>query len=86
MFDVILSPESQAFYDAADRPLARKLAKCFKQLEVDPRRHNNIKRLTGGLAGKLRFRVGDWRVIYRIDDGANRVIVLTVATRGEVYD
>jgi mRNA interferase RelE/StbE len=68
MFEVILSPEAQAFYAAADQPLARKLAKCFKQLEHDPRRHNNIKRLSGALAGKSRYRVGDWRVLFRINE------------------
>ncbi|HEY4328554.1 MAG TPA: hypothetical protein VGN88_02370 [Phycisphaerae bacterium] len=41
--------------------------RCFAQLEVDPRQHNNIKRLSGALSGKFRYRVGDWRVIYRIN-------------------
>ena len=86
MFEVILSPEAQAFYAAADRPLARKLVRCFQQLERDPRRHNNIKRLTGALAGQFRYRVGDWRVIYRVDDRAQEVHVLVIAHRSEVYE
>jgi hypothetical protein len=40
MFEIILSPEAAAFFAVADRPLSRKLARCFKQLERDPRRHN----------------------------------------------
>lgn len=71
MYEVILSPETKAFYAAADPPLARKLVRCFAQLEQDPRRHNNIKRLTRRFAGYYRYRVGDWRVAYSI-----------VATRG----
>jgi mRNA interferase RelE/StbE len=86
MFEVILSPEAQAFYAQADRALARKLARCFAQLERDPRRHNNIKRLSGALAGRLRYRVGDWRVIYRIDDRARQVHVLLIAHRSDVYE
>jgi mRNA interferase RelE/StbE len=86
MFDVILSPEADAFYAGANRPLARKLARCFAQLEREPRLHNNIKRLSGKLAGRLRYRVGDWRVVYRIDDAASRVLVLAVVHRSEVYD
>jgi mRNA interferase RelE/StbE len=54
MFEVILSPEAAAFYAAADQPLAKKIAKCLAQLERDPRRHNNIKRLSGELAGLFR--------------------------------
>ena len=86
MFDVILSPEAQEFFQAAEPSLAKKLARCFAQLEHDPRRHNNIKRLTGTLIGKSRYRVGDWRVIYRIDDGASQVLVLSIANRREVYE
>ncbi len=86
MFELILSPEAQAFFAAADPPLARKLARCFRQLEHDPRGHNNIKRLTGHLTGRLRYRLGDWRVIYRIDDRARQVHVLVIAHRSEVYE
>lgn len=86
MFDVVLSPSAAAFYAAADRPLALKLARCFKRLEEEPRRGNNIKRLKGEWAGYLRYRVGDWRVIYRIDDVANRVNVVVIAHRRAVYE
>lgn len=86
MFEVILAPDAQAFYQAANQPLARKLARCFLQLEREPRKHNNIKRLAGGMSGLLRYRVGDWRVIYRIDEQARRVFVLDIAHRREVYE
>jgi mRNA interferase RelE/StbE len=55
-------------------------------LEREPRRHNNVKRLSGKLIGHFRYRIGDWRVIYRIDDKANRVLVLSIAHRREVYE
>lgn len=86
MFEVILSPEVRDFFASADPPLARKLARCFVQLEREPRRHGNIKRLAGKFAGLLRYRVGDWRVLYRIDDAHARVWVLTVVHRREVYE
>ena len=86
MFEVVLSPEALAFYTQAERPLALKLARCFAQLEREPRRHNNVKRLSGELAGRLRYRVGDWRVIYRIDDPAKKVHVLVIAHRREIYE
>ena len=86
MFEVILSPEAQAFFAAADKPLAGKLARCFKQLEQEPRRHNNIKRLSGKFTGLVRYRVGDWRVVYRIDDVESQILVLTIASRREVYE
>jgi mRNA interferase RelE/StbE len=86
MFEVILSPEAQDFYAEADRPLARKLTRCFEQLEKEPRRHSAIKMLTGDFKGFRRFRVGQWRVVYEIDDSARTVRVLSVAHRREVYE
>lgn len=86
MFEVILSPEAKAFFASADQPLARKLARCFQQLEQEPRRHNNIKRLSGRLKGLIRYRIGDWRVIFRIHDDKNQVHVLSIAHRSEVYE
>jgi mRNA interferase RelE/StbE len=86
MFEVVLSPSAAEFYVAADRPLALKLARCFRRLEAEPRRGNNVKRLKGEWTGYLRYRVGDWRVIYRVDDMAKRVNVVVVAHRREVYE
>jgi mRNA interferase RelE/StbE len=59
---------------------------AFRRLERDPRRHNNIKRLTGKFAGYYRYRVGDWRVVYRIVDDAKQVQVLSSAHRRDVYE
>ena len=85
MFEVVLSPSASAFYAAASRPMALKLARCFRRLEADPRRGNNVKGLKGEWSGYLRYRVSDWRVIYRIDDGS-RVNVVEIAHRREVYE
>jgi mRNA interferase RelE/StbE len=86
MFEVILSPEALAFYTDADRILAGKLARCFAQLESEPRRHANVKRLKGELAGLSRYRVGDWRVVYRMVESERCVFVLLIAHRRDVYE
>jgi mRNA interferase RelE/StbE len=85
MFEVVLSPSAAEFYAAAKQPLSSKLARCFRQLESDPRKGNNVKRLKGELAGYLRYRVGDWRVIYRVV-GTSSVYVVEIAHRREVYE
>jgi len=85
MFDVILLPDAEKAYRSATRPLARKLARCFAQLERDPRQHRNITALSGPLAGYWRYRVGDYRVIYQIDDSAQTVYVSRIAHRREAY-
>ncbi len=46
---------------------------------------NNVKRLTGDWAGYFRYRVGDWRVIYRIDDDESRLDVVVIAHLRAAY-
>lgn len=82
MFEIELTADADKFYSAADRVLAKKLARCFARLELEPRRHNNIKLLHGRWAGLYRFRVG----IYEIDDAVKRITVLDIAHRREVYE
>jgi mRNA interferase RelE/StbE len=86
MYEVVLSADATEFFESADQPLARKLARCFRNLESDPRQGNNVKKLSGDWAGYFRYRVGDWRVIYRIDDDTRRVLIAVIAHRRESYD
>lgn len=50
----------------------------------DPRRFG--KALTKDLKGLWRYRVGDYRMVARIEDQRVVVLVLTVGHRREVYD
>ncbi|MBW4630979.1 MAG: type II toxin-antitoxin system RelE/ParE family toxin [Iphinoe sp. HA4291-MV1] len=86
MYSVILSAEAEDIYASADQALAKKIARCFEQLEQNPRFHPNIKPLKGDLAGYYRYRIGDYRVIYQIDDDTDQVIVNTIAHRREAYE
>jgi mRNA interferase RelE/StbE len=86
MFDILLSPPAHKFLDDAGRPLRKRLERCFQQLQLDPYRHNNIKRLSGQFLGLFRFRVGDWRVVYRVDDSSRRIIVIDIGHRRDVYE
>ena len=43
------------------------------------------KAMAGDKAGLWRYRVGDYRLICQIDDGAELILVLRVAHRKEAY-
>jgi mRNA interferase RelE/StbE len=43
------------------------------------------KRLHGPLEGRLAARLGTYRVIYRVDDDDNTVMVLLIAHRSDTY-
>ena len=86
MYSVELSQEAQRFYDRCDHPTAKKLARCFQALEKNPRSGNNIKQLKGKFSGSLRYRAGDLRVVYLINDRSETVYVITIAKRSDVYE
>ena len=85
MYKVVLLPKAERAFARADAPLARKLAKGFESLEIDPLRHPNVKPLTGPLKGLFRFRAGDHRILYQIDAARKLVYVVRIAHRKEAY-
>jgi mRNA interferase RelE/StbE len=86
IYAVTLSREARRFYEAAEASLQRKLDRCFDVLKITPRHHPNVKRLKGRLSELYRYRVGDYRVVYQIEDAAVVVAVLTIAHRRDVYE
>ena len=86
MYKLGLSDEAARQYRGAEKPLAQKLAKCFARLEANPRGGNNVKALRGPLLGHWRYRVGDHRVVYSIDEAKQTVTVVAIAHRREVYE
>ena len=56
----------------------------LEQLRLAPyKTNNNIKKLIGYDA--YRLRVGDYRVIYKINQGILEILVINIDVRGEVY-
>ena len=98
MVELVLTRKAQKFYEQADPSLVRRLNRCFEPLRQDPYSHANIKQLEGVYAGYFRYRVGDWRVIYRIEvnqtDAENTdefsqtssvITIVIIAHRRDVY-
>lgn len=86
MYRLVLSREAERFYQRCDKPAAGKLARCFAALEQDPRGGNNVKPLKGQFTGAYRYRVGNLRVVYTINDATLTVFVITIANRKDVYE
>ena len=64
--------------DTADR-----VRSAIDELTTNPRPHGCTK-LRGGIEG-YRIRIGDWRVIYEIDDAARVVTLTRIGHRSEIY-
>ena len=66
-----------------DRRLLVALEREIAALAVDPRPPGCLKLV--GQKDHWRVRVGDWRIVYRIEDGRLVVVVVRVAPRSGVY-
>ena len=58
---------------------------AIELLSVDPR-PPGAKMLRGGEQGRWRVRIGDYRIVYAIEDDRLLILVLRIAHRREVYD
>lgn len=61
----------------------RILGKIKSSLSENPLQHS--KGLKGNLKGLFRLRVGDYRIVFSIDNQANLVLILKIGHRSEIY-
>jgi mRNA interferase RelE/StbE len=69
--------------DKLDSPIARRVLTAIEKLAKSPRPPGCVK-LTAS-HNDWRIRIGDWRVIYTIDDAAKTVDVSAVRHRSDAY-
>jgi len=84
-WEIILTRPAQRVYDKASGDIRRRLDGCFADLEKNPIYGNKIKPLTGQLRGLIRYRVGDWRVIFRLFKERKIVEIVAILPRSEAF-
>ncbi len=62
-----------------------RLLQAVRALAEDPRPRAAAKMRGTGRLEDWRVRVGDYRIVYRVDDVAREVLILAVGHRGSVY-
>ena len=77
-----LLPSALRDLDALDPPVYRRLKAAILRLAREPRPSGALK-LTGEEG--YRLRIGDYRVLYRIDDASSTMFVYRVKHRREAY-
>ncbi len=66
-----------------DRQLQQRLDAAFQKLSANPRCQGAEK--MSGYSNRLRFRVGDYRIVYEIHDTVLLVLILAIGDRKEIY-
>jgi len=80
-FTVLLTPKATKSLRKFQRSIGPRIAEALRILERSPEAGEQLKP-----SRFWKIRVGDYRVVYEIDRPANRVIVLFVGHRKNVYD
>jgi mRNA interferase RelE/StbE len=84
MYEILFTKQVDRALRKMSRNTARLIREKLDQLARDPYARNpNVTRLQGRPG--YRLRVGDWRVIYELEDDRLVILVLKVASRGGVY-
>lgn len=84
-WEVVLTRPAEKSYDRLPTDVQERIGACFDTLENSPQGGANVKALTGKLRGLMRYRVGDWRVIYRLSLSRRQVEIIAVLPRGDAY-
>lgn len=82
-YRLILKPVAQKDIARLSRSLQKRIVDHLAEIERNPRMPGSVK-LTGTKA-TYRVRVGNWRIVYEIDDVGQTVLVTIVAHRRDVY-
>ena len=85
MYHVKLSKQADKALRKMPRQEAQRIGAALYRLAADPDEATNAKPLTGRL-GEFRLRVGDWRVIYRLERQLLLVQVIKIGSRGDIYN
>lgn len=83
-YTVELSKRAAKQLRKLDRPVQSRVLAALALLRQQPR-PQTMKALAGQ-SGLFRVRVGDHRIIYRIEDGRLLVLVLALGHRRDIYD
>lgn len=84
MYDVFYQSQALRALKKMPRDQSRLIRDKINRLAQDPHAPNpNVKRLEGRNGHRLR--IGDWRVLYELQDDRLVIVVVKIKTRGDVY-
>lgn len=84
MSKVEFTPEALEDLSRLDTSVAKRIADKIEWFHQNSE-HTINELLTGRFKGKYKLRVGDWRIIYSIDNTSKIITVYAVEHRSKVY-
>ena len=82
-WQVIIHRKAEKILKRLDGDTLERIRRAIRGLAIEPR-PEGVKKLAG-YDTLYRLRVGDWRIIYAIEEEMVIVLVLEISTRGGAY-
>ena len=82
-YEIIIKPSAEKSFSKLEKSQQIKIIKAIENLTINPR-PQGFKKLKS-LAELYRIRVGDYRIIYSIDDNVLIITIVKIGHRKEIY-
>lgn len=82
MYDVFVLPQAQKDLDKLGPSVFERIVKRVRLLAKDPRPQGSLKMTS---EEGYRIRIGDHRVLYRVDDDPRRIYIYRIKHRKDAY-
>ena len=84
MFEIEISTQSAKFLQKSPKDISTRIREKIKLLKADPVPHNSMRII--GEERTFRIRIGDYRVLYEIKWGDNKILIVIIDKRSRVYE
>ncbi len=86
MYKIEFLEEAYKEFKKLDRPVQEIIKNKLDILAQNPETlKNNIKQLKGKYSGLFRLRVGNYRIIYKMDNKKLLIVIVRIGHRKEIY-
>ncbi len=84
-YALLLTTEAEKGIGRLDKRIQKRVRDRLRELVVNPCDHRISKPVKMATGGERVSRVGDWRILYEVDEPARKVIILALRHRSDAY-
>lgn len=84
MFTLRFSRQAHKFLEKQSPDVRNRIRTALLELAKDPLANRQVKRLAGTDA-LLRLRVGDFRVVFSVEQETLLILIIAIGNRGDIY-
>jgi|ADurb_Total_1213_FD_contig_31_2268854_length_425_multi_2_in_0_out_0_1 mRNA interferase RelE/StbE len=82
-YELVLKREAAKYLGGLDKPTRLRIKKALESLSKSPPEGDIVP--MKGMEDWFRLRVGSFRIIFRVDDEEQRIIIASIGPRGDIY-